>query len=138
MLKLTVQEESRIIPDSGGEPTILSRCCPGCLRENGRETVLTYTEATENGSVFNKVSLEGNGVRIVRSGALQSVMCFRPGEEGKTVITVPPLTLPLSYRCISLSASKTPGGFSLHLVFHASPGGEGQITELSLTTRMEE
>ena len=129
-LKVSVRETSRIT-QSDGDVTELSSLSPGCLRELGDKLILTYTDTTEGGRVFNRVEIEDECVSVKRSGAVSLSLRLKVGEVEKTVYEVPPFAFDMTVKTESVRVVREQkGGLRIGLRFDSIIGGAPQKTEL--------
>ena len=93
--RVTVRETSRVTA-SDGDVTELTSLSPGCLRESADGLLLTYTDTTEGGKVFNRIEIKDDSVSVRRTGAVSMALTFCVGQSERTVYGVPPFTFDMT------------------------------------------
>jgi uncharacterized beta-barrel protein YwiB (DUF1934 family) len=130
--KVLVRETSSITC-SDGDVTDLSSLSPGCLRDCADGLLLTYTDDTEGGKVFNRVEISGERVSVRRTGAVSLSLTFEAGKTEHTVYGVPPFSFDMTVSTESVRVRREEnGGLRIGLVFRSVVGGAPQTTHLNI------
>ncbi len=123
--------ETSTVTQADGDVTELSSLCTGCLRESRSGLLLTYTDQTEGGKVFNRVRISGDRVSVERTGAVSLSLTLESGRTEQTVYRVPPFAFDMTVTTESVTVTRKPnGGLCIKLVFGTVLGGAPQATEL--------
>ena len=138
MERVRVKSISVITPEDGGEEDRVESEFSGALRRNGGEILLTYTEDVEGGRVFHRILWREGTLTTDRRGAVTSQITFRVGETTESVLSVPPLSLPLSVTTREVILLPTPSGIGFRVVFDSSVGdGVRQRTSFTVLATPE-
>ena len=135
--RVTVRETSRVTA-SDGDVTELTSLSPGCLRESADGLLLTYTDTTEGGKVFNRIEIKDDSVSVRRTGAVSMALTFCVGQSERTVYGVPPFTFDMTVTTESLKVRREESGVRIGLRFRSTVGGAPQSTELVISARIRE
>ena len=135
--RVTVRETSRVTA-SDGDITELTSLSPGCLRESADGLLLTYTDTTEGGKVFNRIEIKDDSVSVRRTGAVSMALTFCVGQSERTVYGVPPFTFDMTVTTESLKVRREESGVRIGLRFRSTVGGAPQSTELVISARIRE
>lgn len=101
--------------------------------KEGEGLTLVYEEKNEGGACETRLTVTELGVRLVRHGAIESVMEFRVGELTKTVYSVPPFSFDAEIETKRIKSTLTECGGTLELRYTLTIGGAKKKTRLSLT-----
>lgn len=129
-LRVNVRETSSITAEDG-DVTDLTSLSPGCLRETAAGLVLTYTQDSESGKIFNRVETTDHGLRITRSGAVELTLVLEPKRTEKTIYRVPPFSFDMLVTAEAVKIRREEsGGLRIGLSFRSVVGGSAQTTRL--------
>ena len=132
MQRVKVRRISVIAPESG-DPETVSGEWIGALRVSPAELLLTFTEPTEDGRIFNRVSWRDGCLTVDRRGAASSRIGFRAGETVTVELSFPPLTLPMTVETEEVLLLPTPAGVGFRVRFASEIEGERRRNELTIT-----
>lgn len=116
-----------------GEPEINRSSNTGVMRIASDETVLTYKDADENGSVSCSVTLREGSATVKREGAIASVMVFDEREPYKTVYSIPPYKFDMEIRTKRLRAELGEAGGVLDILYVMDVGGTRREAKMKIT-----
>ena len=116
-----------------GEPEINRSSNMGAMRIAADETVLTYKDTDENGSVSCSVTLRESSVTVRREGAIASVMVFDEREPYKTVYSIPPYKFDMEIRTKRLRAELGEAGGVLDILYVMDVGGTRREAKMKIT-----
>ncbi len=117
-----------------GEPEINTASARANLRFDGGDLHLSYTQKAEGGSVICHLIAFGDGkVSLSQRGSIVSDILFSPGEECRTVYSIPPYKFDMTVRTerAELSVGEMP--IKIKLTYSMNIGGEDRRTHLTLT-----
>lgn len=103
------------------------------LRCSGGEATVIYSTVGEGGSAETELTIFDGFVRLVRRGAIDSLMEFSEGEITKTVYRVPPYSFDAEIDTKKIRGSLTQTGGTVELLYYLTIGGAKKKMRLSLT-----
>ena len=135
--EVTIRIESRIeeLDAAGlsmGEPEITSSRAVGYLRFGEGDTVLTYTESCEGGRVSTEITVSADTVTVARSGAIESVLRFREGEEHSSLYAIPPYKFDVKVLCRRMRCDLTDTGGTIDVLYNMSIGGADKAVRMKI------
>ena len=92
-VKITVDSVIESLDDFGapeGEPEKMTASHTAHMKTEGDTVTLSYSESSEGGKCETELVLIGETVTLKRTGAIETVMRFAPGEHYSTVYSIPP------------------------------------------------
>ena len=92
-IKITVDSVIEALDDFGapeGEPEKMTASHTARMKNEDGVITLSYDESSEGGSCATDIVIDGEGITLRRTGAIETVMHFAEGERYKTVYSVPP------------------------------------------------
>lgn len=119
------------LPDGEPEKNHLSHT--GVMRTAGDETVLSYKEASENGSISCSVTVRDGHVSVRREGAICSLMVFNTAEPFKTVYSIPPYKFDMEIITKRLDVSLTDAGGKITVIYRMDVGGAKKEARMKIT-----
>ena len=84
---------------------------------------IDYTENTEGGRVVTSISVDGEGVRVLRRGAVDSDMRFSEGASHSSLYTVSPYSFDTVVRCKKIRSTLGKSGGRLDIFYDMTIGG---------------
>ena len=115
-----------------GEPEKAVSECLGSLRiSDGRISVI-YTEKTEGGDIRSEIVSVGGQVRVARSGAIESELCFIPGETHNSVYSIPPYKFDASVTAKRVRVDVTENGGVIDLLYNMTVGGAEKAARMKI------
>lgn len=135
-IKLDIESTIINLNDSGlpdGDPEISRTSRTGAMRISNDETVLSYKDSDENGSVSCSVTVRGGSVSVRREGAICSVMLFDTKEPYKTVYSVPPYKFDMEIVTERLDISLSELGGKIDIFYTIDVGGAKKNTKMKIT-----
>lgn len=103
------------------------------ISEKDGVTTLVYEQKTEGGSYENILTLDGETVRLQRSGDIGGVMEFAEGKTTKTVYTVLPFSFDAEIETKKIRSTLCESGGTVELCYLLTIGGAKKRMRLSLT-----
>ena len=122
MERVRIKRISVITPEDGGEEDRVEGEFSGALRTHGGEILLTFSEDVEGGRVFHRILWRDGTLTSDRRGAVTSQITFRVGETSQSVLSIPPLSLPLTVTTREVILLPTPSGIGFRVVFDSIVG----------------
>ena len=116
-----------------GEPEINRSTLAGIMRIAADETVLSYKDKDENGSVSCSITVRENTVTVRREGAIASVMVFNTDEPFRTVYSVPPYKFDMEIKTKRLIADLSDSGGKIDILYVIDVGGTKREAKMSIT-----
>lgn len=116
-----------------GEPEINRSTLVGIMRIAADETVLSYKDKDENGSVSCSITVRENTVTVRREGAIASVMVFNTDEPFRTVYSVPPYKFDMEIKTKRLVADLSDSGGKIDILYVIDVGGTKREAKMSIT-----
>lgn len=99
---------------------------------DGGATVI-YSVSSEGATAETELTVNDGGVRLVRRGAIDSLMEFSEGEVTKTVYCVPPYSFDAEIDTKKIRGSLGECGGTVELLYYLTIGGAKKKMRLSLT-----
>ena len=116
-----------------GEPEINRTSHVGAMRIADGETVLSYKDSDENGTLSCSVTVRGGTISVRRDGAIRSVMVFDTAEPFKSVYSIPPYTFDMEIVTKRLDISLTDTGGSIRILYRMNVGGAKKEALMKIT-----
>ena len=135
-IKLDIESVITNLDDLGvpdGDPEINRTSHVGAMRTSNDETVFSYKESNENGSISCSVTVRGESVSVRREGAICSVMVFDTGEPYKTVYSIPPYSFDMVITTKKLEISLSERGGKIDILYTMDVGGAKKSTRMRIT-----
>ena len=97
------------------------------------ETVLSYRESDENGTVSSSVTVRGGCVSVRREGAICSTMHFDTAEPFKTLYSIPPYKFDMEITTKRLDVSLSETGGKIDIMYRMDVGGAKKEARMKIT-----
>ena len=115
-----------------GEPERAVSECLGSLRTDGARASLTYTEKSEGGDIRSEIiCLEGQ-VTVIRSGAIESELCFIEGETHHSIYSVPPYKFDAAVRTKRVKVEISDNDGKIDLLYNMTVGGAEKAARMKI------
>ncbi|MBQ8380712.1 MAG: DUF1934 domain-containing protein [Clostridia bacterium] len=95
--------------------------------------IIKYKETTEGGDVISKITSEGDTVTVERSGAIRSVMVFKPGSVYRSLYEIPPFSFDMAITVKAMKNSITLFGGSADILYTMDIGGAQKSCRMKIT-----
>ncbi len=115
-----------------GEPERNITECFGSLRIDGRRTSITYTEQTEGGAIRSEIICLDGQVSVIRSGAIESELCFTEGELHRSVYSIPPYKFDATVMAKRVRVDVSASGGSIDLLYNMTIGGAEKAARMKI------
>jgi uncharacterized beta-barrel protein YwiB (DUF1934 family) len=119
-----------------GEPEVTESTLEGavfCHPDGG--VTITYAEGGEGGEVNTEVKISEGEARVIRRGAIESVMIFREDEPYKTLYRLPPYSFDMEIVTKRRILTKSESGVRLRLVYSMSVGGALRLCRMEIEAK---
>lgn len=108
-----------------------SECCGYYNYVDGRVEI-TYCERTDGGEVTTIVTVNGDAVRVVRHGAIESDMIFTRGNTHTSEYSIPPYRFECSVTTRRIRSSLDESGGGLDLLYNMNIGGADKAVRMKI------
>ena len=98
-----------------------------------RGTVARYTEKTEGGKILCEITFSEDCVTVKKSGAIESLMVFKSGEEFKSLYSVPPFSFDMKILTKALKCSVSDAGGEATVLYRMEIGGASKSCSMKIT-----
>ena len=98
---------------------------------------LWYEERGESGEVRSEISVSDGVVTVKRSGAIESIFVFKPGEEYDTLYSVPPYKFDVRLKPRKIGAELGSEGGQVDLLYNMSIGGADKAVRMKIWIRTD-
>lgn len=135
-IKLDIESIITNLDDFGlpdGDPEVSRTSHAGVMRIASDETVLSYKDSDENGSVSCNVTVRGDSVSVRRDGAICSTMLFGTDEPYKTVYSIPPYKFDMEIVTLRLDTNLSELGGKIDVLYTMDVGGAKKNAKMRIT-----
>ena len=122
--------DSAGLPDGEAERNA-SECC-GFLRFSDGESVITYSETGESGSVSSEIKYKNGEATVKRTGAIESELHFKEGETHHSIYNVVPYKFDAQVYTRKIRASLDECGGTLDLFYNMKIGGAEKSARMKI------
>jgi uncharacterized beta-barrel protein YwiB (DUF1934 family) len=133
--RITVSSIIENLDDAGlahGDIERTSCECSGYYNYSDGRVEITYSEQTDGGEVTTTVAREGDAVRVVRHGAIESDMLFTKGVAHTSEYAIPPYRFDCSVMTRRIRDSLDECGGGLDLLYNMSIGGADKAVRMKI------
>ena len=137
-LTLTVNSVIDNLSDAGlpeGDPEINIFTTDGALRVIDGGYLITFSEEQDGGRADTNLYVYESGVRLVKSGAITSEMCFAEGEVYNTLYCVGPYSFDMTVRTKKIRNTVTECGGDLQLIYTMNVGGQEKNVRMKISSK---
>ena len=137
-LILTVNSVIDNLSDTGlpeGDPEINIFTTDGALRVIDGGFLITFSEEQDGGRADTNLYVYESGVRLVKSGAITSEMCFAEGEVYNTLYCVGPYSFDMTVRTKKIRNTVTECGGDLQLIYTMNVGGQEKNVRMKISSK---
>ena len=137
-LILTVNSVIDNLSDAGlpeGDPEINIFTTDGALRVIDGGYLITFSEEQDGGRADTNLYVYESGVRLVKSGAITSEMCFAEGEVYNTLYCVGPYSFDMTVRTKKIRNTVTECGGDLQLIYTMNVGGQEKSVRMKISSK---
>ena len=137
-LTLTVNSVIDNLSDSGlpeGDPEINIFTTDGALTVIDGGYLITFSEEQDGGTANTNLYVYESGVRLVKSGAITSEMCFAEGEVYNTLYCVGPYSFDMTVRTKKIRNTVTECGGDLQLIYTMNVGGQEKNVRMKISSK---
>ncbi len=106
--------------------------CSGYYNYSDGRVEITYSESTDGGEVTTAVIRDGETVRVVRHGAIESDMLFVKGLTHASEYSIPPYKFDCSVVTRRIRDSLDECGGGLDLLYNMSIGGADKAVRMKI------
>ncbi len=96
------------------------------------EIIISYTEKGEGGKAETLITVRDESVTVKRTGAIESELFFKEGEEHRSVYSVPPYSFDASVITKRIRRSLGLDGGSLDLIYIMKIGGADKSAKMKI------
>lgn len=107
----------------------------GLLAYSDEEIIISYTEENDSGRAVSKIHCYGDMITVKRSGAIESELHFKEGEEHKSLYSVPPYKFDACVKTKRIRKAITEDGGSLDLFYNMKIGGADKSARMKIWIR---
>ena len=122
--------DSAGLADGETERTISE--CDGFLRFSDGESVITYSESGESGSVSSEIRYKDGEATVKRSGAIESEILFKEGLTHDSIYCVTPYKFDASVTTKKIRAQLDECGGRLDLFYNMKIGGAEKSARMKI------
>lgn len=137
-LILTVNSVIDNLSDAGlpeGDPEINIFTTDGGLTVIDGGYLITFSEEQDGGVAHTNLYVYESGVRLVKSGAITSEMCFTEGEVYNTLYCVGPYSFDMTVRTKKIRNTVTECGGDLQLIYTMNVGGQEKNVRMKISSK---
>ena len=116
-----------------GEPEISISTVDGFMKIDDDEIFINYAELVEGDRVFTELHVAKDTVTLIRRGALESTLVFRPSEPYKTVYTAAGYSFDMLLTTKKIRSSLSKTGGELQLIYTMNVGGAAKSARMKIT-----
>lgn len=120
---------------AAGDAEINDITVSGTLHEGAGETLLSYSEKSEGGSVLTRVRISDDCVSVTRQGAISSVMVFDTNKKFDTVYEIAPYKFDMSITTLRLNCNISPVGGEIDIRYKMTVGGADKLCRMKLSVK---
>lgn len=106
--------------------------CLGSLRIADGRISLTYTEKSEGGEVRSEIVCLDGQVSVIRSGAIESELCFIEGKTHHSVYSVPPFKFDAQVMAKRVRVDVSEGEGHIDLLYNMTVGGAEKAVRMKI------
>ena len=138
MLKKVKLKIESVIDDLGpeglpeGEPDRSLSECFGSLRISDGRISITYTEKSEGGDIRSEIICLDGQVTVIRSGAIESELCFVEGEAHRSVYSIPPYRFDAEVRARRVRVDVSENEGRIDLLYNMTVGGAEKAARMKI------
>lgn len=134
-VKLKIESEIDNLTPEGlveGDPEKTVSECLGSLRITDGRISLTYTEKSEGGEIRSEIICLDGRVTVIRSGAIESELCFVEGETHHSIYSIPPYKFNATVKAkrVRVDISETEG--RIDLLYNMTVGGAEKAARMKI------
>ncbi|MBO5906596.1 MAG: DUF1934 domain-containing protein [Clostridia bacterium] len=115
-----------------GSPEISESVLMGYYYYSEEQIRLTYTERGEGGEVNTEIKADSDVVTVARSGAIESEIRFKKGEEHSSLYSVPPYKFDMTVNPLRVSFELGADGGELDLYYNMKIGGANKAVRMRI------
>jgi uncharacterized beta-barrel protein YwiB (DUF1934 family) len=118
------------LPDGDPEKSVSE--CFGSLHITDSRVSVTYTEKNEGGEIRSEIICIDGSVTVIRSGAIESELCFIEGETHRSIYSIPPYKFDAEIKAkrVRVDISETNG--SIDLLYNMTVGGAEKAARMKI------
>ncbi len=118
------------LPEGDAERSVSE--CLGSLRIADGRISLTYTEKSEGGDVRSEIICLDGQVSVIRSGAIESELCFIEGETHHSVYSIPPFKFDAQVRAKRVRVEVSEKEGQIDLLYNMTVGGAEKAARMKI------
>lgn len=118
------------LPEGEPEKTVLE--CFGSLFITYGRTSITYTENSEGGSIRSEIICLDGQVTVIRSGAIESELCFVEGETHHSMYSIPPYKFDAVVEAKRVRVDINENEGTLDLLYNMEIGGAKKAARMKI------
>ena len=133
--KIRIQSKIENLDDSGlpvGDVERSDETLSGSYEYLDGSAALRYEESGDGGRVASEISVAGDTVSVRRTGAIESLFVFKPGEEYKTLYSVVPYKFDVRLKPRKISVALSSEGGLVDLLYNMSIGGADKAVRMKI------
>ena len=116
-----------------GAPEISETLSDGFLKIAEDTLYITYKEESEGGRIISDITVDREGVHLVRRGAIEFDVTFSEGKTVNTIYSIPPYSFDATVRTARIRSDITKAGGSLRIHYSMNVGGQEKAVRLKIT-----
>ena len=118
------------LPEGDAEKSVSE--CFGSLRITDGQTNVTYTEKTESGDVHTMIICFDGQVNVMRSGAIESNLCFVEGETHSSIYSIPPYKFDATVKTKRVRVAISESEGAIDLIYNMTVGGAEKAARMKI------
>ena len=104
----------------------------GCYSFSDQGIEITYSDKSEQGCAESVIAIDGDTVRVKRTGSISSELIFEEGKSHTSVYSVPPYSFDATVRTKRIRRALDESGGRLDLHYSMSIGGADKSARMSI------
>ena len=104
----------------------------GMLNCRDDSVIITYTEKNEGAELISEITVRDGGVTVKRTGAIESELYFKEGEEHKSIYSMPPYKFDACVKTRRIRNNLTENGGTLDLFYNMRIGGADKSARMKI------
>ena len=134
-MKIKIESVIENLDASGfpeGEAERSASECEGFFRYSNGESVITYCESGEGGSVSSEIKYSDGEATVKRTGAIESELYFKEGVQHQSIYCVTPYKFDATVHTRKIRASINENGGTLELFYNMKIGGAEKSARMKI------
>lgn len=115
-----------------GDPEKSLSECFGSLRITDGRIGVTYTEKSDGGDIHTMIACYDGQVDVIRTGAIESNLCFIEGEIHKSIYSIPPYKFDATVEAKRIRIAITEKEGTIDLLYNMTIGGAEKTARMKI------